>query len=134
MASCDITPNTKFYTREEVAKHNHSSDLWFIINNRVYDVTKFSNHPGGEEILLEQGGRDCTQEFEDIGHSRDARDLMLQFKIGEVVQEDETEEDRCELTEVSESDSSSGSWRSWLIPIALGVLATVVYRYFIKAH
>lgn len=43
-------------------------------------------HPGGEEVLLEQGGQDCTEAFEDIGHSSDARELMEIFKIGELVE------------------------------------------------
>lgn len=127
------TAYTKFYTREEVAKHNDSKDLWFIIHNKVYNVTQFISHPGGEEVLLEQGGQDCTEAFEDIGHSSDARELMEIFKIGELVEEEKTQ-GNSELTDVSDVDNSSGSWRSWLIPIALGVLATLVYRYFIKAH
>ncbi|KAK9304790.1 hypothetical protein QLX08_003993 [Tetragonisca angustula] len=127
------TAYTKFYTREEVAKHNDNKDLWFIIHNKVYNVTQFINHPGGEEVLLEQGGQDCTEAFEDIGHSSDARELMEIFKIGELVKEERTQ-GNSELTDVSDVDNSSGSWRSWLIPIALGVLATLVYRYFIKAH
>ncbi|PBC30552.1 Cytochrome b5 [Apis cerana cerana] len=79
------TAYTKFYTREEVAKHNNNTDLWFIIHNKVYNVTEFTTkyHPGGEEVLLEQGGQDCTEVFEDIGHSSDARELMEKFKIGE---------------------------------------------------
>lgn len=43
-------------------------------------------HPGGKEVLLEQGGQDCTEAFEDIGHSSDARELMEVFKIGELVE------------------------------------------------
>ncbi|CAL7947978.1 unnamed protein product [Xylocopa violacea] len=124
---------TKLYTRKEVAKHANNKDLWLIINNKVYDVSAFSSHPGGEEVLLEQGGQDCTEAFEDIGHSSDARELMQTFKIGELVEEERTEENVFKLNKVLEGDGPSGSWRSWLIPIALGVLATLVYRYFIKA-
>lgn len=41
-------------------------------------------HPGGEEVLLEQAGRDATESFEDVGHSLDARDMLKQYLIGEV--------------------------------------------------
>ena len=45
------------YSREDVAKHNTESDLWIIIHNKVYDVTKFAKfHPGGLPILLRFGG------------------------------------------------------------------------------
>lgn len=43
-------------------------------------------HPGGEEVLLEQAGKDGTESFEDVGHSTDARELMIQYKIGELVE------------------------------------------------
>jgi len=45
-----------------------------------------SQHPGGEEVLLEQAGKDTTEEFEDVGHSSDARELMQKYKIGELVE------------------------------------------------
>ncbi len=48
---------SKSYTKEEVAKHNKSSDCWLILDGEVYDVTKFlESHPGGEEILLDLAG------------------------------------------------------------------------------
>ena len=71
----------KQFTWEEVRQHNNSSSLWIVVNNKVYDVTKFMEevhsfsmrkthrmlplavtlisflqHPGGEEVLLEQAG------------------------------------------------------------------------------
>lgn len=41
-------------------------------------------HPGGEEVLLEQAGKDGTEAFEDIGHSSDAREMMKKYKVGEL--------------------------------------------------
>uniref|UniRef100_A0A8C4R9B4 Cytochrome b5 n=1 Tax=Eptatretus burgeri TaxID=7764 RepID=A0A8C4R9B4_EPTBU len=75
----------RFYTLEEIQQHNTCKENWIIIHNKVYDVTKLLNeHPGGEEVLLEHGGIDATDCFEDIGHSTDARFLSESFLIGEV--------------------------------------------------
>ena len=39
---------SKTFTREEVARHNQDGDLWVIIKDFVYDLTKFAKfHPGG---------------------------------------------------------------------------------------
>lgn len=71
----------------EVAKHNDNKKTWIVIHNGVYDVTEFLNeHPGGEEVLLEQAGKDATEPFEDVGHSSDARELMAKYKVGELVE------------------------------------------------
>ncbi|KAF5278598.1 hypothetical protein FQA39_LY00640 [Lamprigera yunnana] len=76
----------KLYTREEIKQHNDVDCSWIVIHNNVYDVTAFLNeHPGGEEVLLEQSGRDGSEAFEDVGHSSDARELMTKFKVGEIV-------------------------------------------------
>lgn len=57
-----------------------------VINNRVYDVTKFiDEHPGGEEVLQEQHGRDASNAFEDVGHSSDAREQMKAYEIGRLL-------------------------------------------------
>ncbi|XP_051164248.1 cytochrome b5 [Leptopilina boulardi] len=142
-----MTPNetsssstaTKLFSREEVAKYNDSKETWLIIHNNVYNVTAFLNeHPGGEEVLLELAGKDATESFEDVGHSSDARQMMEPFKVGEIIDEEKIDEANKGAKDWSSEnvgeEDSSGSWRSWLIPIFLGVLATVVYRYFISAQ
>lgn len=74
-------------TLAEVAKHNTKADLWMVIDDKVYDVTKFQNeHPGGEEVLIEMAGKDATNEFNDVGHSTDAKEQMKQFIVGEIVE------------------------------------------------
>lgn len=48
------------------------SSCWVIINNNVFDVTKFlSKHPGGPNIILQYAGRDATAAYEPI-HPSDA--------------------------------------------------------------
>ena len=48
-------------------------------------MTKFlDEHPGGEIILLRNAGIDSTEEFEEVGHSSDARELLKEYLIGEL--------------------------------------------------
>ncbi|XP_047553098.1 cytochrome b5 isoform X3 [Lutra lutra] len=79
----------KYYTLEEIQKHNHSKSTWLILHHKVYDLTKFlEEHPGGEEVLREQAGGDATESFEDVGHSTDARELSQTYIIGELHPDD----------------------------------------------
>ncbi|CAI9768844.1 unnamed protein product [Fraxinus pennsylvanica] len=75
----------KIHTFEEVASHNKKDDCWLIISGKVYDVTPFlEEHPGGDEVLLTSTEKDATNDFEDVGHSDDAKVTMQKFYIGEI--------------------------------------------------
>lgn len=37
---------------------------------------------GGEEVLLDVGGQDATEAFEDVGHSDEAREILDGLLIG----------------------------------------------------
>ncbi|KAJ4841244.1 Cytochrome b5 isoform E [Turnera subulata] len=77
--------SSKLYVFDEVAKHNKTKDCWLIISGKVYDVTSFmDDHPGGDEVLLSSTGKDATNDFEDVGHSDSAREMMEKYLIGEV--------------------------------------------------
>lgn len=39
---------------------------------------------GGEEVLLDVGGQDATEAFEDVGHSDEAREILAGLKIGTI--------------------------------------------------
>ncbi|CAD2212739.1 cytochrome b-domain protein [Angomonas deanei] len=71
------------YSRADVAKHNKKEDGWFIVNNDVYNVTKFyDDHPGGRDVLLAKIGTDATEDFEAINHSNGALKKMKELQIG----------------------------------------------------
>ncbi|XP_053697165.1 cytochrome b5-like isoform X2 [Sabethes cyaneus] len=99
----------KQFSRAEVAKHNTQQDLWFIIDDKVYDVTEFQNeHPGGEEVLFESAGKDATNEFNDVGHSTDAKQQMKQFLVGEIIEAERKKKSK--ETDTPSSSTSTGSW------------------------
>ncbi|GMN62488.1 hypothetical protein TIFTF001_031567 [Ficus carica] len=75
----------KLFTLAQVSEHNSPKNCWLIIDGKVYDVTKFlEDHPGGDEVLLSATGKDATDDFEDVGHSDSARDMMKEYYVGEI--------------------------------------------------
>lgn len=127
-----MAEETKTFTLAEVAKHNTNKSTWLNIHNTIYDVTEFLNeHPGGEEVLLEVAGKEATEMFEDVGHSTDARELMKKYKIGEVVEHERKEHKVKSEPDWNTNDKKDeNSITNWILPLLLGLVATVVYRYY----
>lgn len=74
---------------DEVRSHASPDDLWMVVYNKVYDVSKFAPlHPGGVEVLVDCGGVDATEAFEDVGHSQDAFDMLRPYLVGELPRSD----------------------------------------------
>ncbi|KAL8564637.1 hypothetical protein ACOMHN_032193 [Nucella lapillus] len=84
LQSSDIVlPRT--YTRNDVAEHCDVTDCWIIVEEKVYDVTKFlEEHPGGADIIVEYAGGDASAAFYDKGHSRDAVTMLGDYYVGQL--------------------------------------------------
>ncbi|XP_012538068.1 cytochrome b5 [Monomorium pharaonis] len=78
----------KIFTRSEIEKSNKDLNKnIFILHDKVYDVHRFLNeHPGGEEILIDHKGKDASEDFDDVGHSKDAMELMKKYQVGELIE------------------------------------------------
>ncbi|XP_011070917.1 cytochrome b5 [Sesamum indicum] len=123
---------TKIYTMEEASEHNTKDDCWVVIDGKVYDVSSYlDEHPGGDDVLLRATGKDATDEFEDAGHSKTARELMEQYCIGEL---DQTPPPIPELEIVSKKQDLKGlpqkvlnfSKQYWVVPVTVVGLSVVV--------
>merc|ERR1712100_461279 len=80
--------SSRYYTVDDVSKHDRENDCWVIVHDRVYDVTTFvPKHPGGNMIRVNAGG-ECTALFESY-HPLKARAVLEKFYIGDVVEEEE---------------------------------------------
>merc|ERR1712037_939422 len=77
----------------EVLQHKEGhGGVWTVIHNKVYDVSAFlAEHPGGAAILEENSGLDSTEQFEDAGHSLDAREMLADYYIGDLAEEDQAQ-------------------------------------------
>ncbi|KAF2402876.1 putative acyl-CoA dehydrogenase [Trichodelitschia bisporula] len=55
---------SKTFSKADVASHNKSDSLYIIVDDDVYDVTKFQDdHPGGKKILQRVAGKDASKQF-----------------------------------------------------------------------
>ena len=125
------------YTVKQVATHKSEDDCWLILGEKgeekVYDVTKFlDDHPGGPDIILDLAGQNAHEEFEDIAHSKDARNMLKQFEIGTLEQENAENDtpllkkEAGDLKNTTEDDKSSSYIR--LVSI-LVLIAALFYKY-----
>eukprot|EP00577_Skeletonema_sp_RCC1716_P022815 CAMPEP_0113388652 /NCGR_PEP_ID=MMETSP0013_2-20120614/9194_1 /TAXON_ID=2843 ORGANISM="Skeletonema costatum, Strain 1716" /NCGR_SAMPLE_ID=MMETSP0013_2 /ASSEMBLY_ACC=CAM_ASM_000158 /LENGTH=136 /DNA_ID=CAMNT_0000271649 /DNA_START=51 /DNA_END=462 /DNA_ORIENTATION=- /assembly_acc=CAM_ASM_000158 len=124
----------KEFTAADVAKHNTAEDCWLIIGNentggaKVYDVTSYlDDHPGGAEVMLDVGGKDADDFFEDIGHSNDAREELAKHVVG-VLKLTEEEKEKRRLAAEKKSGADSGG----MSMIAVLVAAAGIGYYFYK--
>jgi len=74
----------KIVTVDELRANKSKDSFFILLHNKVYNVTKFMDeHPGGDEVILNEGGQDATEAFEDVGHSDEARALLPDMFIGD---------------------------------------------------
>lgn len=72
------------YTMAQVAQHKSAQSCWTVINNEVYDVTRWiGSHPGGAARIKGLCGIDGTSQF--MGQHEGAaqpQERLAGFKIG----------------------------------------------------
>ncbi|KAG2269548.1 hypothetical protein Bca52824_064103 [Brassica carinata] len=123
---------TKIYSMEEVAAHNKQDDCWIVIDGKVYDVTSYMDeHPGGDDVLLAVTGKDATDEFEDAGHSKTARELMEEYFIGELDEDSVQEIPELKIYKKEEPNDSVQKLvdltkQYWVVPVSVITISLAV--------
>ncbi|GMY25822.1 cytochrome b5 [Fagus crenata] len=121
---------TKLFTMQEASEHNTKDDCWVVIDCKVYDVTPYlDEHPGGDDVVLAATGKDATDDFEDAGHSKSAKELMETFCIGEL----DTSSPAIPQLEISSKKQTDNAQKLmdltkqyWVVPVAVVCLSVVV--------
>jgi len=124
---------SKEYTYSDVAEHNTKKDLFLVIHDKIYDTTKFvDEHPGGEEVLLDVGGQDATEAFEDVGHSDEARETLETLLVGNLKRQpgDPKPSAPTQFTAGSSTTDNSGMGNTMYAVVFIGgLVAYGAYQY-----
>lgn len=78
-------------------------------------------------MLLEHAGTNATKAFEEVGHSLGARELLNEYCIGEIV-ENETE------SNIESSSAKSTANKQPIIVAATVAVAAIAFYYFFVHH
>jgi cytochrome b involved in lipid metabolism len=93
----------------------------------VYDVTKYlDDHPGGAEVMLDVAGGDADEFFEDIGHSKEAREELKKHYIGDFKLDEAT---AARLKAEAEAKSKSTAGPSMGLFVVLVAILAIIYGY-----
>ena len=95
---------------------------------KVYDVSTYlDDHPGGAEVLLDVGGQDADEFFEDIGHSKDARDELAKHLVG-TLKLDEAEIQRRADAAKAAAEKGAGGMNFIVVLIAMLAIFAAYYK------
>ncbi|ORX36403.1 putative cytochrome b5 [Kockovaella imperatae] len=120
----------KRITLDQLKEHTTRDSLWLLIHGKVYDVTKFRDeHPGGDEVLVEEAGHDATEAFDDIGHSPEADSIMEKILIGEFKGESKKKAAPAARATAGQT-ASTGGFPIWVIPAGFAVVY-LAWRVFV---
>ncbi|EPS30614.1 hypothetical protein PDE_05566 [Penicillium oxalicum 114-2] len=74
---------SKTFSKDDVASHSKGDSLWIVIDEDVYDVTKFQDeHPGGKKILQRVAGKDASKQFWKYHNEGILRKYKAQLQVG----------------------------------------------------
>ncbi|PGH27703.1 hypothetical protein AJ80_00490 [Polytolypa hystricis UAMH7299] len=124
----------KQFTYADVAEHSSKDDIYVVIHDKIYDVTKFvDEHPGGEEVLLDVAGQDSTEAFEDVGHSDEAREILEPMLVGTLKRSPGDPVPKVADPSVAVANSPQGStgvgFGLYAILVLLGAVGYGAYQY-----
>lgn len=123
----------KEFTYSDVSEHATKKDLYMVIHDKVYNASSFvDEHPGGEEVLLDVGGQDSTEAFEDVGHSDEAREILEGLLVGKLKRQEGDPKPKVYgvgSTTTATTDSASAGIGLYAIILIGGLIGYGAYQY-----
>ncbi|KAJ4349583.1 uncharacterized protein N0V89_008199 [Didymosphaeria variabile] len=123
----------KEFTYSDVSEHNTKKDLYIVVHDKVYNASSFvDEHPGGEEVLLDVGGQDSTEAFEDVGHSDEAREILEGLLVGNLKRSEGDPKPKSYAqanASVANADGASAGIGLYAIVLVGAALAFGAYKY-----
>ena len=87
----NLVAETPVWRVDQIKPHNKATDLWLIIDNKVYDVTDFvEDHEGGSAILR-KAGLDNSKGFKGSQHPAKVFEMIDEYYIGDLHEDDHFE-------------------------------------------
>lgn len=133
-----MTNSLQEVSSEALSRHADHANCWIGLHGLVFDLTSFLNeHPGGPDVIVSVSGRDCTREFEDVGHTDSARRLAQKYLIGRIQGSHEDSPLRIptnkEVQERNDSKSTTGTVGTIVIlsAVLMGTISAF-YAYMIR--
>jgi cytochrome b involved in lipid metabolism len=72
--------NKQQYTWNEIRCHpNNKIDRWLVIDKRVYNVARWTKHPGGQIVLKHYAGQDATVRNNSFRNIRKLNSILGSF-------------------------------------------------------
>ena len=124
----------RIITEAELTEHSSPSDCWIAVHGVVMDITPFLNeHPGGPDVILSVSGKDCTHDFEDVGHTDSARRLGDKYILGRLQGTDENTPLRIptnkEVLAKKDKETKGGANIILGVSASLAVLIAIYYAF-----
>ncbi|KAM0748795.1 cytochrome b5 [Meredithblackwellia eburnea MCA 4105] len=119
------------FSFDELKQLNGKKNLHLLIHGKVYAIAKFMDeHPGGDEVLLGEAGRDATEAFEDVGHSDEAREILEKYFVGNGPEGVPTGPTSAKAAKAAgQAKEGGGQSFTYLYPLA-GLVAYMAWKYY----
>jgi fatty acid desaturase 2 (delta-6 desaturase) len=77
------------YTWNEIHQNSNKNDRWIVIDKRIYNVARWTKHPGGQAVLKNYVGQDATEAFRAL-HPNAAlvQKYLKTFYVGDLIEDE----------------------------------------------